>query len=95
MAKVELTVKQIINFGLWEKVCEYKGWDHWIVNEGRIDENEIVEFDDEFKKEEEIVGDKFIVTCPKCSSINTQIRMTIHDSYEVSCNDCGHSQSGY
>lgn len=50
MAKVELTVKQIMNLGLWERVCDYKGWDYYIYNEGMIDENEVVEFDDEFKK---------------------------------------------
>lgn len=48
MAHIELTVKQIMNLGLWDKVCAYKGWSEWILNEGRIDENEIVEFDDEF-----------------------------------------------
>jgi hypothetical protein len=43
-----------MNLGLWDKVCEYKGWSEWIYNEGRIDETELVEFDDEFKKETEI-----------------------------------------
>jgi len=50
MAVIELTVKQIQNLGLWSKVCEYKGWDEYILNEGRISENELVKFDDEFKK---------------------------------------------
>lgn len=53
MAKIELTVKQIMNLGLWDKVCEYKGWNTWILNEGQIDENDLVEFDDAFKKEVE------------------------------------------
>ncbi|MEK4824594.1 hypothetical protein NSS71_08545 [Niallia sp. FSL W8-0951] len=56
MAKIELTVKQIMNLGLWDKVCDYKGWEPWILNEGRIDENELVEFDDEFKKEEKEIN---------------------------------------
>lgn len=47
-----LTVKQIMDLGLWEKVCEYKGWDTLIVNEGRIQEDELVTFDSEFKKQE-------------------------------------------
>lgn len=51
MSKVSLTVKQIMNLGLWDKVCDYKGWNPYCYNEGQIDSNEIVEFDDEFKKE--------------------------------------------
>lgn len=50
MAETRLTVKQILDLGLWEKVCDYKGWDHWILNEGRIMEDEFVTFDSEFKK---------------------------------------------
>lgn len=53
MSKVSLTVRQIMNLGLWDKVCEYKHWSPWIYNEGQIDENEIVDFDDEFKQEDE------------------------------------------
>ena len=51
MSKVTMTVKQIMDLGLWDKVCEYKGWDVWILNEGRIDSLEEVEFDTEFEKE--------------------------------------------
>lgn len=39
--------------GKWEKVCDYKGWDFWILNEGRISEDEWVTFDDTFEKENE------------------------------------------
>lgn len=52
MAKIELTVRQIMNLGIWDKVCEYKGWSPYILNEGRISEDEKVTFDDEFKREE-------------------------------------------
>jgi len=51
MSKVTMTVKQVMDLGLWDKVCEYKGWDVWILNEGKIDSSEEVEFDTEFKKE--------------------------------------------
>lgn len=44
-----MTVQQIIDLNLWDKVCEYKGWNPWILNEGQIDENEVVTFDSEFK----------------------------------------------
>lgn len=64
MAKISLTVKQIMNLGIWDKVCEYKKWNPYILNEGLIDENEIVEFDDEFKqyenKMEKFVGDSWV-----------------------------------
>jgi hypothetical protein len=45
-----MTVKQIFDLGLWDKVCEYKGWNSWCYSEGQIDSDEIVEFDSEFKK---------------------------------------------
>lgn len=51
MAVIELTVKQIMNLGLWDKVCEYKGWEPYILSEGRIDEDELVMFDDTFEKD--------------------------------------------
>lgn len=96
MAKVELTVKQIINLGLWEKVCDYRGWNTWILNEGKMDENETVEFDDEFKKEVKTTeSNKFTITCPKCSSNNSYISTSIYDSYVVGCNDCGFKESDY
>lgn len=51
MAEIELTVKQIMNLGLWDKVCEYKGWNEYLLNEGLIEESELVTLDDEFKKD--------------------------------------------
>lgn len=59
MAETTLTVKQLIDLNLWDKVREFKGWDEWIFNEGRIGEDDLVTFDSEFKKntkEEEIVS---------------------------------------
>lgn len=61
MAKIELTVRQIMNFGLWDKVCEYKGWEPYILNEGRISEDELVEFDDNFKKEKSLSTEEEIM----------------------------------
>jgi len=51
MSEVKMTVQQIMDLGLWEKVCEYKGWNIWIVNEGKMQEDEIVEFDTTFPKD--------------------------------------------
>lgn len=56
MAKIELTVKQIQNLGLWEKVCDYKGWDYYAINEGKIAEDDIVEFDDTFETNKEPIN---------------------------------------
>lgn len=49
MGNVKMTVKQIKDLGLWEKVCDYKGINPWGVNEGLIDYDDIIEFDTEFK----------------------------------------------
>lgn len=50
MSKVSMTVKQIKELGLWDKVSEFCGINPWALNEGRISENEVLEFDTEFKK---------------------------------------------
>jgi len=52
VSKVSMTVRQIINLGLWDRVCEYKNWKPWILNEGKIGGDDIVEFDSEFKEDE-------------------------------------------
>lgn len=36
----KITPKWLMNRGLWDKLCEMKGWSVWIVNEGQIDGNE-------------------------------------------------------
>jgi len=53
MAQTTLTVRQIMDLGLWEKVCEYQGWDSYIYNQGRIGEDDLVTFDSNFEKEKE------------------------------------------
>src|SRR5690625_312568 len=54
MSKIKMTVKQIFDLGLWEKVCDYKGWEYHIYNEGRISDEELVEFDTNFKKKNKL-----------------------------------------
>lgn len=49
MSNVKMTVRQIKDLGLWEKVCDYKGINPWGINEGLIDYDDIIEFDTEFK----------------------------------------------
>ncbi len=55
---IKLTVKSIMNLGLWGRLCEYKGWDKTIVREGLISLDSEVEFDDEFLKKDVIPIDK-------------------------------------
>lgn len=90
MAKIELTVKQIMNLGLWTKVCEYKGWSEWIYNEGKIEYNDLVEFDDEFQKEEnkpkyieDLAGSKITQIRPVYNGIGDGVYML-----EIYLNDC-------
>jgi len=45
-----MTIQQIMDLNLWDKVCKYKGWNTLILNDGQIDESEVVTFDSEFKK---------------------------------------------
>jgi hypothetical protein len=53
MGLVKMQVRSIMNLGLWDKVCDYKDWNPYILREGRIDYEDWVEFDDEFKKQED------------------------------------------
>lgn len=58
---VKLTVRSIMNLGLWGRLCEYKGWDKLIVREGLISLDSEVEFDDEFLKKDVVPIDKLNV----------------------------------
>jgi hypothetical protein len=51
MAIIKLSVSSIGKLGLWDKVCEYKGWNNWIRKD--LGEDAIVAFDDGFEKEED------------------------------------------
>lgn len=42
---IKATVSELIDSGKWGEFCAWKGWDVWIVNEGRIDGDEVVEWD--------------------------------------------------
>lgn len=53
MSMVSMTVRQIFDLKLWDKVCKYKGINSYAVNEGLIGYDDIIEFDTEFKKVEE------------------------------------------
>lgn len=95
MAEVTLTVRQIMNLGLWDKVCGYKGWSEWSYNEGRIEENELVTFDDTFEK---VVttkeNTKFTIICPKCEGTEVWISTNIYDQHIIECKnrECKHKE---
>lgn len=55
MSKVSMTVRQIKDLGLWDKVCDYKNINPYAINEGLINYDDIIEFDTEFKKEKKII----------------------------------------
>lgn len=57
----KLTVRQIINLGLWDKVCKYKGINSWALNEGLIEDDEVIEFDSEFRKESKLYNPILII----------------------------------
>jgi hypothetical protein len=41
--KILTTFGYILEHGDWERFCELKGYDLWIINEGLADENEEVQ----------------------------------------------------
>ena len=63
MSKVSMTVKQIMELGLWDKVSEYLGINPFALNEGQISINEVLEFDTEFKKPEKVLQNEFASEC--------------------------------
>ncbi len=40
--KVSVTADELINRGVWDKVCELKGLNPWCVNEGQMDSDEYI-----------------------------------------------------
>ena len=51
--KIILTVKELVELGLWERAADKKGIEVWSLNEGIIDENEPIELT---KEEAEDLG---------------------------------------
>ncbi|MGU8835710.1 hypothetical protein ACV3UL_15640 [Clostridium perfringens] len=50
MSKVKMTVQQIMDLKLWEKVCEFLNIDEYSVVEGKLNPNDLLEFDSNFEK---------------------------------------------
>jgi hypothetical protein len=49
--KIIITASEAIDKGIWDELCELRGWNVWIVNEGRMPSDEtIVLTEKEIKK---------------------------------------------
>ncbi len=49
--KIVMTIREIMDKGLWEDFCEIRGWSVWIVSEGQADSSEEITLtEDEIKK---------------------------------------------
>lgn len=42
-ATVNVRLSTILDSSSWESFCDWKGWNYWIINEGRADSSEKVE----------------------------------------------------
>lgn len=74
MSKIKMTVQQIKDLGLWEKVCDYKGIDPRIY----FGESKIVEFDTKFE-DKDIIKNSIALEEPVLQSISYDIYAAIKD----------------
>ena len=42
MSEEKITPNILMEKGLWEWYCDQKGWHYWVVNEGLLDGDEIL-----------------------------------------------------
>ena len=89
MAEITLTAKTIQNLGLWNKVCEFKGWDY--LSAERVDDNEMITFDDAFKKQEVVFIEKVIELNMKDSILVLDL---IEDAVEIGISETRDSLNG-
>ena len=92
--KTTLTVRQIMDLGLWDKVCEYKGINPWALNEGLIAEDEVIEFDSEFKTDEELENRNNKCFCPNCGNKASYETLNYNKKF-VFCANCDWSGDVY
>lgn len=45
--KIQITAREALDKGIWDEVCELKGWSVWILNEGRMDSSELISLTEE------------------------------------------------
>lgn len=74
MSKIQMTVEQIKDLGLWEKVCDYKG----INPSDDVDMDKTIEFDTKFV-EKDIIKNNIALEEPVLQSISYDIYAAIKD----------------
>jgi len=50
MSIMTMTIQQVVDLGLWLKLCEHKGWDIESLNNGRVNYSDEVAFDTKLNK---------------------------------------------
>ena len=48
--QIIITASEAINRGIWDELCELRGWNVWIVNEGLIPSDEEITLTEEETK---------------------------------------------
>lgn len=80
MSKVSMTVKQISDLGLLDKVFNYLGINPYALNEGQIDYSDTLEFDTEFKSRKDYLKAKLEKQKKLLQSIvDTMTEEQLHD----------------
>lgn len=74
MSKIKMTVQQIKDLGLWEKVCDYRGVNPKI----NLNTDETIEFDTKFK-DKDIIKNSIALEEPVLQSISYDIYAAIKD----------------
>jgi len=45
--RIVVTIRELMDYGVWDDYCEKVGWDVWCVKNGRADSSEEVSLDKE------------------------------------------------
>ena len=49
--KLIITAREALDKGVWDKLCDIKGWDVWAINEGLMDSDEEITLTDDEARE--------------------------------------------
>ena len=81
MSLIKMTVQQIVELDLWEKVCKYTELKVEMLNESNFDKKQIIEFDTTFKD----IGTKEII--PVYDLVKTEQTLTLYETYQYEKNN--------
>ncbi len=42
--KIQMTIREIMDRGLWDKFCDLRGWDYYICKDGKASSDEEITF---------------------------------------------------